>query len=180
MAKRILGIDCSTNSLAFAVFEDEKLINWGEIQFGKGDMFHRMNNANRVINASLDQDYFKDIDEVFFEAATFIQNKKTVILLAYAFGAAVSPFIKPGVKVNDVPPTSWQSYIGNKAWTAAEKSAVREEHPNRKESWYKEHLRKARKQRTKDWVKEEFGITVESDNVSDAIGVGWYGVNNGT
>lgn len=180
MAKRVLGIDCSTNSLAFAVFEDRKLINWGEIQFGKGDMFHRMNNANRVVNASLDHDYFKDIDEVFFEAATFIQNKKTVILLAYAFGAAVSPFIKPGVKVIDVPPTSWQNYIGNKAWTAAEKSKVRLDNPGKSESWYKEQLRKMRKQRTKDWVKEEFGMAVDSDNVSDAIGVGWYGVNNGS
>ena len=175
---RVLGIDCSTQSLAFSVFEDGELVHWGEFSFGKGDLFHRLNNANRVINASLGQSQFQNIDKLIYESAAYIQNKQTVILLAYAFGAAIAPFALPGVQVEKVVPMTWQSYIGNKVFTKAEKDALRVDYPGQKEAWYKEKMREIRKQRTIDFVKDKWGVEAKNDNVADAIGVGWWGVNN--
>lgn len=175
---RLMGVDCSTNSFAFSVFEDGKLVKWGEFSFGKGDIYHRMNNANRVVTASQGAGVLPDVDKVIFESATYIQNKQTVILLAYAFGAAISPLMKPGVEVDDVTPMTWQNFIGNKAFTKAEKDQFKKKHPGKKETWYKEQMRQWRKQRNIDFVKDKFGVDVDSDNIADAICVGWYGVNN--
>lgn len=175
---RLLGIDCSTQTIAFSVFEDENLLHWGELSFGKGDLFHRLNNANRMINASLDQSQFQNIDKVVYESAAYIQNKQTVILLAHAFGAAISPFVLPGVEAEGVVPMTWQSYIGNKVFTKAEKDGLRTRFPGKKDSWYKDQMRKERKQRTMDFVKDKFGVETTSDNVADAIAIGWWGVNN--
>lgn len=176
---RLIGVDCSTNSFAFSVFEGEKLIQWGELSFGKGDILHRINNANRVLNAMLDSGQFGDFDSIYFESAAYIQNKQTVILLAYAFGAAVSPFVKPGVKAEGVTPITWQNYIGNKAFTKAEKLQLRKDNPGKTESWYKEEMRKIRKGRNIQFVKDKFGVDVDSDNIADAICVGWYGTKHG-
>lgn len=174
---KLMGIDCSTNSLAFSVFEDGKLIQWGEIGFGKGDIWHRMNNASRSIGEFAKEDIFDDIDKVYFEAASYIQNKRTVILLAYAFGAAISPFIRPGVEAQDVTPMEWQSFIGNKAFNREEKAAVEKANPGRKAAWYKDQIRKMRKQRNIDFVKKTYGIDVDSHDIADAICIGHYGAN---
>lgn len=173
-----MGIDCSTQSLAFSIFEDGKLVHWGEFSFGKGDLFHRLNNANRVINASLGQDQFQNIDKVIYESAAFIQNKQTVILLAHAFGAAIAPFVKPGVEATGVVPMTWQSFIGNKVFSKAEKEKLRTDDPGKTESWYKARMREIRKQRTIDFVKDKWGVQARNDNVSDAIAIGWWGVHN--
>lgn len=169
---KIIGIDCSTNSLAFSIFEDGKLTYWGEIAFGKGDHLHRMNNANRVINGMLSQSQFQGIDRVVFEGAVFINNRQTVIDLAMAYGAAVAPFIKPGVQAESIAAITWQNKIGNKSWTKAEKAAVEKKFPGKSKSWYSSKLREMRKQRTMDWVKKEFGVKPANDNVADAIAIG--------
>lgn len=176
---KILGIDCSTNSLAFSVFEDGRLTHWGEVSFGKGDHLHRMNNANRVVSSMLDQNQFRGIDKVVFEGAVMIQNRQTVINLAMAYGAAVAPFIRPGVIAETIPPMTWQNKIGNKAWTKAEKAEVERKFPGKSKSWYSAKLREMRKQRTVDWVIKEFGIVPANDNVADAIAIGAVAAGRG-
>lgn len=177
---KVMGIDCSTNSLAFSVFEDQNLVNWGEFSFGKGDILHRINNANRVINAAIAGGIFSDVDKVVFEGAVYVNNRQTVINLAYAFGAAVSPLIKPGVKAESVPAITWQNFIGNKVFSNLEKNELKAEFPGKSASWYKEKMRERRKQRTIDFIRTQFGVDAVNDNVADAIGVGWWGANNGS
>lgn len=175
---KVLGIDCSTNSLAFAVYEDGTLTSWGEVGFGKGDALHRMNRANRVVISLMKQPQFQNVDLVAFEGATYVQNHKTAIFLAMAFGAALSPFIRPGIDAMEVPPITWQQYIGNRAFTKAEKDELKKQYPDHSDNWRKEKMREIRKQRTLTWAKDKFGVDIQSDNISDAIGVGWYGLNN--
>ena len=180
MTRKIMGVDCSSNTLAFSIFEDEDLVHWGEIKFGKGDIMHRANNANRVVNNLIDNDpMFQNIEHIFYESAVYIQNKKTVILLAYAFGAAIAPFAKPGVVVEGVVPTAWQNFIGNKAFTKAEKQGLKNDNPGKSESWLKEKMRSMRKQRNIDFVKKQFDVVAKNDNVADAICVGFFGVKGG-
>jgi hypothetical protein len=45
--KRIIGIDASTNSLAFAIFEDDKPVQCGEVTFNGSTVFERLKDAKR-------------------------------------------------------------------------------------------------------------------------------------
>lgn len=171
---RVLSVDCSTRSMAFALFEDGKLVQWGEVSFGKGDIYHRMNNANRVVNTMVANDFFKDIDVVAFEGAVFLNSRKTVIDLSYAFGSAMAPLFSPGVKVESIPAIVWQKGTGNPPLTKAEKEKLQKEYPGKSKTWYSNKGREFRKERSKANVKRLYGVDVPNDNVSDAIMLGHY------
>lgn len=170
--KTVLGIDASTNSVAFCLYDETGPTKWGEIVFDGTNVFERLADAQGKVGAGLANLH---PDLIIFESAVFIQNKKTVVLLAYAFGAIVGAIMKPGVRVEEIPPITWQNAIGNKPLTKAEKDAFKRANPDRKVSWYSNEFRKIRKQRTMDWVKAKFGIDVPNDNVGDAIAVAHVG-----
>lgn len=174
-----MGVDCSSNSFAYSVFDGEELVQYGEFSFGKGDAWHRMNNAQRVITGLMNEGVFEGIEKIFIESSVYVNNRKTVILLSNALGAALSPLAKPGVDIIEVHPMLWQNYIGNKTFSKEEKTELANRHPDKKPAWLKEEMRRVRKQRTKDWVYKNYGVIVKSDDLSDAIGVGYWGVRNG-
>jgi len=171
-AETVLGVDASTTSFAFCLYGKDGPIRWGEVKFKGSNVFERLAYGQRYINAM--KDHLK-ADIVVFESAIYVQNKKTVILLAYAFGAVISALINNGAKIEEVSPLAWQNYIGNKPLTKAEKEAIKKDNPGKSASWYQNANREFRKQRTMSWAKDEFGIEVDSDNVSDAVGVAHYG-----
>lgn len=146
-------------------------VRWGELNFKGSNVFERLAYAQRNV-AAMKQHLAADL--VVFEGAIYVQNKRTVILLAYAFGAVISALINDGAKVEEVSPMEWQNYIGNKALTKAEKQAIVDATPGRVASWYSDANRKYRKSRTMDWAQRTYGIKVSSDNVSDAVGVAHY------
>jgi hypothetical protein len=168
----VLGVDASTNSFAFCLYGVDGPIRWGEIKFKGGSVFERLANGQKQVAATK---ALLKADLVVFESATFVQNKRTVILLAYAFGALISALMRPGVKIEEVAPMAWQNYLGNKALTKAEKQEIMDATPGRKPAWYSERFREFRKSRTIKWAFDTYGIDVESDNVADAIGVAHYG-----
>lgn len=165
---RILGIDASTNSIGFSVIENGKLINYGEIFFSGTSVFERLADAQKRIVADLSN---VNPDLIVFESAIFVQNKQTVITLAYAFGAVVTALMKDGIDVLELPPITWQNHIGNKALTKDEKNKIKEAAPGRSDSWYSNQYREFRKQRTINWVKEKYDVEIESNNITDSIGV---------
>lgn len=167
----VLGVDCSTNSFAFCLMGKDGPIRWGELNFKGSNVFERLAYAQRNV-AAMKQHLAADL--VVFEGAIYVQNKRTVILLAYAFGAVISALINDGAKVEEVSPMEWQNHLGNKALTKLEKDDIRTRNPDKSKSWYDNANRKYRKSRTMDWAKRTYGISVTSDNVSDAIGVAHY------
>lgn len=171
-AETVLGVDASTTSFAFCLYGKDGPIRWGEVKFKGSSVFERLAYGQRYIAAMKDH---LEADIVVFESAIYVQNKKTVILLAYAFGAVISALINNGAKIEEVSPLQWQNYIGNKPLTKAEKEAIKRDNPGKSASWYSNANREFRKKRTMDWASAEFGITVQSDNVSDAVGVAHYG-----
>lgn len=171
--KKILGLDASTNTVAFCLYSEAGPEKWGEIIFQGNTVFERLADAQKKIpGALLKYDY----DMIVFESAIFVQNKKTVVMLAYAFGAIVGSLTKRGTVVEEIPPITWQNAIGNKALTKQEKEDIKNANPDKSKSWYDSKFRETRKQKTIDFVKTNFNINVPNDNVSDAIAiahVGW-------
>ena len=169
----IMGVDCSTNSFAFSVFKEQELVKWGEIQFkGKG-VFQRLSDGSKKVR-SLGEEL--GVDLVVIESAIYVQNKKSVISLAYAFGSIISALMSEGSDVKEVGPLVWQNFIGNKPLTKTEKEKIIKEFPGKSKSWYSNAGRLERKRRTGEWVKNTFGIEVDNDNVTDAIALGYYGM----
>lgn len=168
----VLGVDASTNSFAFCLYGKDGPIKWGEIKFEGATVFERLAYGQRSIAAM--KDHLK-ADLVVFESAIYVQNKKTVILLAYAFGAVISALINNGARIEEVSPMQWQNFIGNKVLTKAEKEAIKNEFPGKSASWYSNRNREYRKSRTMAWANDVFGLSITSDNVSDAVGVAHYG-----
>jgi len=172
-SNKVLGIDASTNSIAFCLMDGKKAVKWGEISFEGSDVYERILDAKNKMRS------FKrelDTDLVVIEAAISVKSVATGMKMAYVFGAIMGELLHDNITVIEVHPITWQSYIGNKNFTKAEKQGVKDEFPGKTENWYKGKIREIRKQRTLDFVRK-MGIEVQSDNVADAAGIAWYAVN---
>jgi hypothetical protein len=148
-------------------------VKWGEINFEGADVYERILDAKRKIRS------FKrelDTDFVVIEAAISVKSVATGMKMAYVFGAIMSELLDDNVEVVEVHPITWQSYLGNKNYTKAEKEAIKLEFPDKSDNWIKGKIRERRKQRTIDFVRD-LGIKTKSDNVADAAGIAWYAVN---
>jgi hypothetical protein len=96
--------------------------------------------------------------------------------MAYVFGAIMGELLSDNMQVVEVHPITWQSYIGNKNFNKIEKQAIKNEFPEKSDTWIKGKIRERRKQRTIEFSRT-LGIKTESDNVADAAGIAWYAVN---
>lgn len=168
----VLGIDASTKSVAFCLYGKDGPVHWGELNYQGSTVFERLADGQKKVIAL--SELFK-ADMVVIESAVFVQNKKTVIQLAYSFGAVLAGIVSTGTVVNELSPTEWQFAIGNKVLNKEEKSAVQEEFPGKSKTWYSGKYREIRKARTVQWVEDSYGILVESDDVSDAIAIAHVG-----
>ena len=172
-SSKVLAVDASTNSIAFCLMDGDKPVKWGEITFTGSSIYDRILDAKRkvkALKALLDYDY------VVLEAAVMVRSAQTGLKMAYVFGAILGELLHNGVEVKEIHPITWQSYIGNKNFTTAEKKAIRVEFPDKSENWYKNKIRERRKQRTIDFV-GNLGISTTNDNVADAAALAWYAVN---
>lgn len=172
-ARRVIGIDCSTNSLAYAVFDNGKPYLCGEIFFNGANIYEKLNDARRKTQALVDSGVLVG-DYVGMEAAIAGRSNQVTIKLSYVYGAVLSVLMQNNMEVSTVAPITWQSYIGNPNLKKAEKEALREAHPDKTASWYQNEGRKIRKQRTLDFARQYFNIHTDSDNVGDAVGIAYY------
>lgn len=172
-AKRVVGIDCSTNSLGFAIFEGDQPIQCGEVFFDGRDIFEKLADAQDKVAALVDAGILVG-DYVGMESAVMVRNSQVVIKLAYVYGAVLGALMKNGTRVETIPPITWQSSIGNKNLTKAEKEKIKADFPGKSVSWYQNKGREMRKQRTLEFARQYFKIDSNSDNVGDAVGIAWY------
>lgn len=169
-AKRVCGIDASTNSLAFAVFEGETPIYCGEVKFHGSTVFERLKDAKRKTAALVAGGYLK-ADYIAIESAVMVRNVQTAIDLAYVYGAIIGEVMAFNPQVHKVAPISWQSGIGNPNLKAYEKEQIKKDYPDKSKTWYQNKGREIRKQRTMDIAREYFDIPSNSDNIGDAVGI---------
>ena len=174
--KTVCSIDASTNSIAFAIFSDNKLKAFGKLNFQGTNTYAKVRDAARK---SLQ--FFKkfNIDSIVIEHTVFINSPKTAADLALVQGAMLGAAGIAGIRVaGSVNPISWQSYIGNPKLTVAEKKELAEQYPDKSKVWYQNRAREIRKLRTIQFVNTYYDNEVSDNDVADAIGIGHWAIHN--
>ena len=170
-AHRVLGIDASTNSIAFCLMENDIPLKWGKIELAGMDIYDKIHDAKIKMHAMLDE---LKSDYIVVEGAILVRSPDAVIKLSYVYGVVIAELMSTGAKVITISPTSWQAYIGNKNPTKEEKAAIRLKHPGYADSWYKNQIRNMRKQRTVDYFNSKYGLTLDDFDVADSFGIAHY------
>ena len=171
---RIMGIDASTHTIAFCIFDGEDVVEYGEVTFDGGTVYERILDAKRKISAIRKR---FDVDFIALEAAVMVRSAETGLKMAYIFGAILGELLESGASVIEIHPITWQSFIGNTNFTKAQRAAVKSEYPGKSDTWISNKIREMRKRKTMDFFSKK-GVVTTSDNVADAAGVAWYAVNN--
>jgi Holliday junction resolvasome RuvABC endonuclease subunit len=170
-AYRVLGIDASTNSVAFCLMENDNPIKWGKIEFTGSDIFEKIYDAKNKMNAMLNE---LKSDYIVVEGAILVRSPDAVIKLSYVYGVVIAELMSTGASVITISPSSWQAYIGNKNPTKEEKAAIRIKNPGYADSWYKNQLRNMRKKRTVDYFNNKYKLDLSDFDVADAFGIAHY------
>ena len=170
-AYRVLGIDASTNSIAFCLMENNKPLKWGKINLEGEDIYEKIYDAKNKMATMLDE---LKSDYIVVEGAILVRSPDAVIKLSYVYGVVIAELMSTGAKVITISPSAWQAYIGNKNPTKDEKSAIKIANPGYADSWYKNKLRNMRKQRTVDYFNNKYGIFLNDFDVADAFGIAHY------
>jgi Holliday junction resolvasome RuvABC endonuclease subunit len=172
-AKKVLGIDASTHSIAFCLMDENKPVKWGEVIFEGDSVYERILDAKKKVH-SVKQ--YLDYDFIALEAAVSVKSVATGLKMAYVFGTIIGELIDNDIKIIEVHPLKWQGFINNPNFTKSEKEAVKKEFPGKTDSWYKNKVREKRKQKTIDFVRT-LGVNTDNNNVADATGIAWWAVN---
>lgn len=170
-ATSVIGIDASTNSIAFCLFKNGLPHKWGKINLVGGTIFEKIYDAKKKMHALSKE---LNAEHIVVEGAVLVRSADAVIKLSYVYGVVIAELMGTGANVMTISPTSWQSFIGNNNPTKLEKKEIRETYPGYTESWYKNQLRNMRKQRTVDWIKQKFNIEINDFDVADSFGIAYY------
>ena len=170
-ANRVLGIDASTNSIAFCLMEDNHPLKWGKVDLVGSDIYEKIYDAKVKMNVMLDE---LKSDYIAVEGAILVRSPDAVIKLSYVYGVVIAELMSTGSRVITISPSSWQAYIGNKNPTREEKAGIRLKNPGYADSWYKTQLRNMRKQRTVDYFNNKYKISLDDFDVADSFGIAHY------
>jgi len=174
--ERICSIDASTNSLAFAVFNNKKLEAVGKINFEGATTYRKVADAcNKTKN------FFSlfPVEAVVIEHTVFMNSPKTAADLSLVQGSLLGGMSLSGVRmIKSINPIAWQTFIGNGRLSHAEKSDLRVSSPGKSESWYKTKERELRKDKTIKFVNTYYDKKVNDNDVADAVGIGHYAIRN--
>lgn len=110
---KIIGLDCSTKSTGYCIFEDKKLIEYGCITASSTDLLKRI---NKITNELLKIFKKYNIEKVIMEEVipTTGKNVKTWKALIYLQAILSMELYKsfPQIKIEFIYPNSWRSKIG--------------------------------------------------------------------
>lgn len=170
-ATRVMGVDCSTNSFAFAIFEKDIVVRWGKIHFKGADVYEKIADASTKLEKLRDE---FDVDYIAIEAAVFVQSHDVAIKMGMVVGAVLAQLLRGGGKVVVVRPTEWQSHIGNKRATKEVIKAIMAE-TGKSESWAKARARENRKQFTLDYFNKRWPyLRLNDDDIGDSAGIALF------
>ena len=170
-AYRVLGIDASTNSIAFCLMENNIPLKWGKIDLEGMNIYEKIYDAKKKMSTMLDE---LKSDYIVVEGAILVRSPDAVIKLSYVYGVVIAELMSTGASVITISPSSWQAFIGNKNPTKEEKEAIRVKNPGYADSWYKNQLRNMRKQRTVDYFNKKYNLSITDFDVADAFGIAHY------
>lgn len=173
-ASAVLGVDSSTNSFAFCLF-DGRPVKWGKIEF------HGNNIYDKVVDCRDKMSFIRDEikpEYICIESAIMVKSQAVAINMAMIVGSLIAELAIDSRHVVTVPPSEWQNYIGNKNLTKIEKESLRKNYPGKSESWYRNASRNLRKQRTMDFINNTYNLSITDNDVGDACGLAYYAYHN--
>jgi hypothetical protein len=176
-AHRVMGIDCSTKSLAFCVFYNKRPVKWGKILFEGATVFERLKDASQKVAALHDQ---FDVDFITMEGAILANNKnvRVTIDLSLVYGAVLAQLLLGRAKVIQVTPLEWQRAIGNPPISPTETKELKTDFPDKSASWYTSKKRSIRKARTMNFINKKWPVmNITDDDVGDACAIAYYTYN---
>lgn len=167
---KILAVDQARRG-AWSIFDYEKkeLIKYGTFEFDSRHYTFAQANLNieRVIESVIKEN---DVSAVFIEDIQMRQNVQSFKRLAQLQGVLVNLFEKNEYLYSYVAPTQWQNYCKARGRTTKEaKKKIQELEASGK---------KASKILSIEFVKQQFDIDTDNDNLADACCIGYYVVNN--
>lgn len=170
---RYVTVDMSTKFLAYALWENDKLLGYGKV-FPEG----RDDNAIASFATQIEKTFDgTGVEFVVYESAFLGKNVNVVKGLSKATGSMLGGFYHLGVHgFKAVPPITWQTGIGVGRTSKPNLDALRKKYPNRSLTWIKTKDRENRKQLIIDLVNKEYGLNLkmEDNDIADAIGIGLY------
>jgi hypothetical protein len=173
----ICSIDASTNNMAFAIFENSLLKSFGKISFTGKTTYEKVSDAVKKTRGLFDA--YEKIDAVVIEHTIYLNSAKTAADLALVQGAMLGGIsLANNASIKSINPIAWQTYLGNQRLTVEEKDLIRLSNPAKSDAWYKNKDRQFRKQRTIDLINKKYEISVDDNDIADAIGVGHYALHN--
>jgi len=173
----IFAIDASTNSLAFAIFNNKELISTGKISFDGKNSYDKVVDACKKLNSFFK--LYNIVDAIVIEHTVFMNSPKVAADLALVQGAILGAAGINNIKIaGSVSPITWQNFLGNKRFTTKEKQDIVSEFPGKSKSWYKAHERELRKQKTIKFINTYYDKAISDDDVADACGIGHWAINN--
>ena len=174
---KICAIDASTNSLAFALFENKKLGTIGKIKFEGNTNYEKVMDACAKTKAFFE--YSGGFEAIVIEHTVFMNSPKTAADLALVQGALLGAAGLTGTKqIGTVAPITWQNYLGNKKLTKEEQLEIILKNPGKSISWYKTFERQIRKERTMKLIEINYDKSINDNDVADACGIGHWAINN--
>lgn len=175
---KICSIDASTNSLAFAIFHNGKLVKHGKIKFEGLNIYSKIKDSAKKAVAFFEI-FKQDIEAIVIEHTVYLNSPKTAADLALVQGALLGAAAQNGIRLaGSINPIAWQTFIGNGKLTKDDKLKIRKDNPGKSESWYKNFERDFRKLRTIKITNIMYDINNQDNDVADAIGVGHYALSN--
>lgn len=169
-ANKVLGIDSSTNSLAFCIYDGVPQ-KWGKINFSGATIYDKIVDAHQKVAANKE---LLEVDYICIESAIMVRSQDVAIKMAMIVGSVVSALAWKNDMIVAVPPSAWQPFIGNKNFTKLDKENIKKEFPGKSDNWYRNKTREIRKQRTMDFFNNKYGISVGDHDAGDAMGIAYY------
>jgi hypothetical protein len=173
----ILAIDASTNSLAYAIFKNKELVDYGKINFSGISTYAKVvDAAQKVMGFSALKVNSLGVEAVVIEHTVFMNSPKTAADLALVQGSLLGTLGIPNIR--SVAPITWQNFIGNKKPSKEETAKMKLDNPGKSDSWIKTQLREQRKQKTIHFVEVQYDKVISDNDIADAVGIGHYAINN--
>lgn len=168
-----ISFDMSTKFLAYALWDSGELVEWGKV-IPEGTEDNGIGSFSSILIDAFDS---IEIEAVVYEAAFLGTNVMTVKQLSKVTGSMIGAFHSMGArKFFAIPPITWQTGINVGRTPPAKMLELRNQFPDKTNSWLKNKDRENRKQLIIDHVNERFKteFTMKDNDIADAIALGEF------
>lgn len=174
--KRVMGVDSSSQGIAWAIIENEELIASGKIDLSKMKEFtHKMSFFTSEWETILEE---YQPNYVYVEKSIFVKNPATARLLSYVVGSILTFTTYRGVEIDDVEPATWKAWLGYKNLSSKFVKEAKEALGATEGKKFCDKLRKSQTQRVIRHNYPSWEWEYDDHDISDAVGIALWAVNH--